>query len=89
MFAYADELLRWRGQGGFRTEEPEPAPPVSRRRFCHTAVAGAAAGPIAGVAAWHLGLFGAGVPADWMVERTVLKILNAKGKELWQKRLRS
>lgn len=89
VFAYSAELLRWREQGGFRPEEPEPAPPVrvSRRRFWYTTVAGAAAGPIAGVAAWRLGLFGAGVPADWVVERSVLRILDAKGKELWQKRL--
>lgn len=88
VFAYSAELLRWREQGGFRPEEPEPAPaaPVSRRRFWYTAAAAAAVAPAAGLAAWRLGLFGSRVPADWVVERSVLRILDAKGKELWQKR---
>jgi hypothetical protein len=88
VFAYSEELLRWRDASGGPAEQPDPAaPPAARRwRLWYGLAAGLALALAAGGIAWRAGFFRRPVPADWAVERSVLTISDAAGKPLWQKR---
>jgi len=86
VFAYSAELLRWRETGGYRPEDAEPAAAAGRRVYPFVAVALVLVAVAAGVAR-RAGVFSRAVPAEWTVERSVLRVSDAHGKLLWEKRL--
>jgi hypothetical protein len=88
VFAYSEELLRWRDAGGERSEQPGPAPlapPAPWPRWRYALAIGLALALLGG-AAWRAGFLRRPGPAEWVVERSVLTISDANGKLLWQKR---
>jgi hypothetical protein len=87
VFAYSDELLSWRTSRGADPEAESPAPAARPRRGLVYSVAAGVAVLLtaAGVLALHIFDFDP-EPAEWVFERSTLKVVNARGRVLWEKR---
>jgi hypothetical protein len=87
VYAYSDQLERWRESGQVATSEREPAPvPVLRRRWLHIAILGIAVLAAIAFLVWRGDMARrGGVPAMWRLENSTLTVMDAVGRACWMK----